>query len=154
MNTESIVHNQLLSLQKSKGSVCISIILPTHRLSPDRRVDNLKLKNSITAAKQLLQYKYTVYNIQVLMEAIDEIYDTIDFSHNSDGLGIYISTDVKLAVQFPFMVEEKVMVGDSFEIRDLLYKDNYSVPYLVILLSKNKIRLYKVLLDELEEIID
>ena len=67
MNTESIVHNQLLSLQKSKGSVCISIILPTHRLSPDRRVDNLKLKNSITAAKQLLQYKYPVSNIQLLM---------------------------------------------------------------------------------------
>ena len=154
MNTESIVHNQLLSLQKSKGSVCISIILPTHRLSPDRRVDNLKLKNSITAAKQLLQYKYPVSNIQLLMEAIDEIYDTIDFSHNSDGLGIYISSDVKLSVQFPFAVEEKVMVGDSFEIRDLLYKDNFSVPYLVILLSKNQICLYKGLLDELEEIID
>jgi hypothetical protein len=88
------------------------------------------------------------------MEAIDEIYDTIDFSHNSDGLGIYISSDIKLAVQFPFPVEEKVMVGDSFEIRDLLYKDNFSVPYLVILLSKNQIRLFKGLLDELEEIID
>jgi hypothetical protein len=154
MNTEYIIHNQLQSLQKSKGSVCVSIILPTHRLSPERRVDNLKLKNSITAAKQLLQYKYTVSNIQTLMEAIDEIYDTIDFSHNSDGLGIYISSDIKLAVQFPFPVEEKVMVGDSFEIRDLLYKDNYSVPYLVILLSKNHIRLFKGLLDELEETID
>jgi hypothetical protein len=154
MNTEYIIHNQLQSLQKSKGTVCVSIILPTHRLSPERRVDNLKLKNSITAAKQLLQYKYTVSNIQILMEAIDEIYDTIDFSHNSDGLGIYISSDIKLAVQFPFPVEEKVMVGDSFEIRDLLYKDNFSVPYLVILLSKNQIRLFKGLLDELEEIID
>ena len=154
MNTEYLIHNQLLSLQKTKGSVCVSIILPTHRLSPERRVDNLKLKNSITAAKQLLQYKYTVSNIQLLMDAIDEIYDTIDFSHNSDGLGIYISSDIKLAVQFPFTVEEKVMVGDSFEIRDLLYKDNYSVPYLIILLSKNQIRLFKGLLDELEEIID
>ena len=154
MNTEYLIHNQLLSLQKTKGSVCVSIILPTHRLSPERRVDNLKLKNSITAAKQLLQYKYTVSNIQLLMDAIDEIYDTIDFSHNSDGLGIYISSDIKLAVQFPFTVEEKVMVGDSFEIRDLLYKENYSVPYLVILVSKNHIRLYKGLLDELEEIID
>ena len=154
MNAEYIVHNQLLSLQKSKGTVCVSIILPTHRLSPERRVDHLKLKNSITAAKQLLQYKYTVSNIQILMEAIDEIYDTIDFSHNSEGLGIYISSDVKLAVQFPFTVEEKVMVGDSFEIRDLLYKENYSVPYLVILLSKNQICLYKGLLDELEEIFD
>jgi hypothetical protein len=154
MNTEYVIHNQLQSLQKSKGTVCVSIILPTHRLSPERRVDNLKLKNSITAAKQLLQYKYTVSNIQILMEAIDEIYDTIDFSHNSDGLGIYISSDIKLAVQFPFPVEEKVMVGDSFEIRDLLYKDNFSVPYLVILLSKNQIRLFKGLLDELEEIID
>ena len=46
MNAEYIVHNQLLSLQKSKGTVCVSIILPTHRLSPERRVDNLKLNQT------------------------------------------------------------------------------------------------------------
>ena len=46
MNTEYVIHNQLQSLQKSKGTVCVSIILPTHRLSPERRVDNLKLKSA------------------------------------------------------------------------------------------------------------
>lgn len=154
MNTENIVTKQVQLLQKSKGSICISIILPTHRLSPERRVDNLELKRSINAAKQLLQYKYSVSNIQSLLDAMDEMYQNVDFNHNSDGLGIYISPTVNLAVQFPFPVEEKVMVGDSFEIRDLLYKANYSVPYLAIMLARKEIRLYNGIWDELTEVVN
>ncbi len=154
MFIESAANKQLDLLQNSKGKVCVSIILPTHRLSPDRRVDQLNLKKSINSAKQLLKFKYTVSNIEILLDSIDEIFENIDFSHNSLGLGIFISSDVKLAVQFPFTVEEKVLVGDSFEIRDLLYKENYSIPYLVISLSKNSIRLFTGILDELKEVID
>ena len=90
MSTENTITDQLQSLQKTKGNICVSIILPTHRISPDKRVDLLAFKRSITAAKQLLQFKYTVSNIQPLLDAIDDIYQEIDFSHNSDGLGIYI----------------------------------------------------------------
>ena len=154
MSTENTITDQLQSLQKTKGNICVSIILPTHRISPDKRVDLLAFKRSITAAKQLLQFKYTVSNIQPLLDAIDDIYQKIDFSHNSDGLGIYISSDVKLAVQFPFPVEEKVMVADNFEIRDLLFKANYSAPFLVILLTKKDVRLFKGLWNELTEIVD
>jgi hypothetical protein len=154
MNTEKIIADQLQSLQKTKGNICVSIILPTHRISPERRVDLPAFKRSINAAKQLLQFKYTVSNIQPLLDAIDDIYQKIDFSHNSDGLGIYISSDVKLAVQFPFPVEEKIMVADNFEIRDLLYKANYSAPFLVILLTKKEVRLFKGVWNEITEIVD
>ena len=154
MSTEKTIADQLQSLQKTKGTICVSIILPTHRISPDKRVDLLAFKRSIAAAKQLLQFKYTVSNIQPLLDAIDDIYQKIDFSHNSDGLGIYISSDVKLSVQFPFPVEEKVMVADNFEIRDLLFKANYSAPFLVILLTKKEVRLFKGLWNELTEIVD
>jgi hypothetical protein len=45
-------------------------------------------------------------------------------------------------------------VGDSFEIRDLLYKANYSVPYWAIILARKEIRLYNGIWDELTEVVD
>jgi hypothetical protein len=59
-----------------------------------------------------------------------------------------------MLVQFPFPVEEKVMVGDSFEIRDLLYKQDYGLPYLALSVTKKGIRLFHGSWKELEEITD
>jgi hypothetical protein len=154
MNNENAINEQLKSLQKNKGNICISIILPTNRLSPERRVDEIRMKFAINSAKQLLQYKYATNDNELLKDSIDEIYKKIEFIHNTDGIGLFVSTNFQLLVQFPFSVEEKIIVGDSFEVRDLIYKKNISTPYLVILLSKKTIRLYNGVLDKLTEIID
>ena len=154
MDNEMITSEQLKSLLKEKGSVCISIILPTHRISTDRRVDKMKMISAMNTAKQLLQYKYPIAEIKNLLNSIDEIYQKIAFTHNTEGIGLFISSKVQLIVQFPFPVEEKVMVGESFEVRDLIYKENSSIPYLVIVLSKNTVRLYNGVLDKLTEVID
>ena len=154
MKTEKLLGEELLDMQKEKGKICISIIVPTHRLSPERRVDKLEVERAINNAKESLQYRYPESNINPLLQAIDDLYETIDFTHNSDGLGLYVSPNTKLAVQFPFPVEEKVMVGDNFELRDLLYKVNYANPYFVLLLTEKEVRLFEGTWDDLNEIKD
>jgi hypothetical protein len=154
MKTEKLLGEELLDMQKEKGKICISIIVPTHRLSPERRVDKLEVERAINNAKESLQYRYPESNINPLLQAIDDLYETIDFTHNSDGLGLYVSPNTKLAVQFPFPVEEKVMVGDNFELRDLLYKVNYANPYFVLLITEKVVRLFEGAWNELNEIKD
>ena len=131
-------------MQKEKGKICVSIIVPTHRLSPERRVDKLEVERALDNARQFLQFKYAEPNIKPLLQALDELYQDIDFTHNSDGLGLYVSPNIKFSVQFPFPVEEKVMVGDNFELRDLLYKVNYANPYFVLLLTEKRYGFLKV----------
>jgi len=154
MSNENTINEQLKSLQINKGNICISIILPTHQLSPERKVDDIKIKLAINRVKQLLQHKYSKNENKLLINSIDEIYKKNEFMHNTDGIGLFVSTNFELLVQFPFSVEEKIIVGDSFEVRDLLYKKNISTPYLVILLSRKRIRLYNGVLNKLIEIID
>ncbi|MBC6490110.1 hypothetical protein ACFSQD_07265 [Flavihumibacter stibioxidans] len=154
MLSETLVGEDLLAMQNEKGNICISIVVPTHRLSPERRVDVQELEKAIQNAKQLLEYKYPDNDNKPLSEAMDDLYSTIDFTHNSEGIGLYISSHLKLAVKFPFPVEEKVMVGDDFEIRDLLYKVNLSHPYYVLRLTKNGVNLFEGSMDRLEEITD
>jgi hypothetical protein len=139
-------------LQKGKGTICISIIVPTHRRSPGRVADKPGTEKLIKYAKEWLRVKYTESDLTSLLQSLDELYKEIDFMHNFEGIGLYVSDHFKMLVQFPFPVEEKVMVGDSFEVRDLLYKQDYGKPYLVLLISENRIRLFRGSWRELEEI--
>jgi hypothetical protein len=154
MISEKLVGEDLLELQNEKGNICISVIVPTHRLSPERRVDKLNIKRAIEKAEQLLELKYSEEIIKPLMKKIDELFQHIDFEHNTEGLGLYVSSNIELSVQLPFPVEEKVIVGDSFEIRDLLYKVNYSNPYYVLLLTEKGARLFEGTWKKMNEIKD
>ena len=154
MKSDKLLGEEILSLQKEKGKICVSIIVPTHRLSPDRRIDKLAMKRAVENAKQLIQFRYTVSNVTPLLQSIDALYEAIDFNHNSEGLGLYVSPGLQLSVQFPFPVVEKVIVGDNFEIRDLLYKVNYAKPYFVLQLTQKGVRLFEGSWDELAEIKD
>jgi Bacterial archaeo-eukaryotic release factor family 3 len=154
MISEKLLGEDLLYMLQGKGKICISIIVPSHRLSPDRRVDKLEVERAIAKAKELIKYRYTESNTDPLLQSMDELYKDIDFTHNADGLGLYVSPDIKLAVQYPFPVKEKVMVGDNFEVRDLLYKVNYSGPYFVLLLTEKGARFFEGEWSLLKEIKD
>jgi len=89
-----------------------------------------------------------------LIRSMDELFGSIDFMRNMEGIGLYVSPNIKLAVKFPFPVKEKVMVDDNFEIRDLLYKINYAVPYYVLMLAEKGGRLFEGRWKDLAEIKD
>jgi hypothetical protein len=57
-------------------------------------------------------------------------------------------------VHFFFPVKEKVMIGRSFEIRDLLYQTNYSRRYFTLMISEKEARLFEGRLNGLVEITD
>jgi len=142
------------SMQKEKGNICISIIVPTHKLSPERRVDHLVLEKAVRAAKKYLLHNYREEEIKPLQQAVDELYDRIDFNHNAKGLGLFVSGNIKESVQFFFPVKEKVIIGRSLEVRDLLYQAYYSHPYYTLLLTEKEARLFEGRLNHLLEIKD
>jgi hypothetical protein len=154
MISKRLLDEELWTMRKEKGKICISIIVPTHRLSPERRVDKPEVERAIENARQFLQSKYPEPYIKPLLKSLDELFNDIDFNHNSEGLGLYVSPNMKLAIHYPFAVEEKVMVGDNFELRDLLYKINYAHPYFVLLLTEKEVRLFGGRWNDLFEIND
>ena len=154
MANEKLLGEDLQALQNEKGDICISIIVPTHRLSPERRADKLNVKRAIEKAEQLLKYKYSEEIAHTLTAKMKNLFQRINFIHNNEGIGLYVSSNIGLSVQFPFPVEEKIIVEESFEVRDLLYKVNYSNPYYVLLLTEKGARLYDGSWNELHEIKD
>jgi hypothetical protein len=154
MKRHDLLGEELLTLQNERGNICVSIIVPTHRLSHERTVDRLAVVRACDMARQMLKHKYKTEEIGPLLGGIDALFKDIDFVHNADGIGMYISANTRRLVRFPFPVEEKVMVGDNFELRDLLYKVSYSVPYFVLALTEKNARFFEGSWDELQEIND
>ena len=142
----------LLLLRSARGNICVSIIIPTHRTSPDRRIDKPEVENAIGRAKQLLQFRHPEKDIKPLLQSLDDQLKKIDFMHNAEGLGIYVSSEIKLLLHFSFPVKEKIMVDDNFEIRDLLYKINYDQPYYVLMLTEKVAKLFEGSWNDLFEI--
>jgi hypothetical protein len=151
---KKMVANDHQQLRNEKSDVCISIITPTHRLSPDRRTDPIQLENAIQQVKSHLHNKYDHAAINPLIQAMDELYGQIDFTRNTAGIGLFVSQNVKGLIHFFFPVKERIMIGQSFDIRDLLYESFYDVPYVVLMLSQKEARLFNARLNMVKEITD
>jgi hypothetical protein len=157
MNSIPLMQNtEIEKLLSESGAPCISIILPTHRLSPDRRVDIEFVRKSVIQAKEIIAQKYTTtnFNLEVLNKRLDALVETIDYIHLKDGIGIYLSPRIAQIVAFPFPVIKKVTAGPSFDSRDLLYYKNSVLDYMILNISRKYIHLYKGKGEQIVEIED
>lgn len=149
-----MLSNDLETLLAEKSDVCISVIMPTHRLSPGKRTDPVELNNLLENVKLELQKKHDNATIAPLTLAMDELYEQIDFMHNTAGIGIFISAGVKKLIPFFFPVKERVTIAQAFDTRDLLYESYYDTPYVVLQLSQKETRLFNGHLNSLTAITD
>jgi hypothetical protein len=74
------------------------------------------------------------------------------FQGRSIGVGFFASEDSSGTVTFPFEVDNTVYVGDSFETRDLWFLKDLLRPYYLLLVDKRGSRLFRGVMDSLEEI--
>jgi Bacterial archaeo-eukaryotic release factor family 3 len=134
---------EIRALIQEKSEWCVSVIIPTHRTSPDRRVDTEVLHKSISQTKDLLSKKKVPVEIhKSLVESLDKLVREFDPVHATEGLGLFVSPDVSRLVHFPFPVKEKIIIDKTFETRDLYYLEQYAKPYYLLNLSKNEAHLF------------
>lgn len=149
LDTDNDVSSEIRDMVKEKGSTCVSIIVPTHRLGQDRQGDFKEVQRAILVAKQS-----GLKEEEKILSGIDDLFEQIDFNRNKEAIGIFVSSHIKKLVKFPFPVTKKIIVNKLFHLHDLLYLENYSTPYYLVEISEKEIRLFRGLIDHLEEIKD
>ena len=134
----------LKSLQNKQDDPCVSVIVPTHRISTNTKEDHIRLKNAIKRVSESLHEQYDKKKVTPLIERLEKIVENeLDYANLLEGLGIFISPNLEKIVHIPFEVEERVIVDTSFEVRDLLLSLNRELDYNVLLLSENNIRFFQ-----------
>jgi hypothetical protein len=149
-----MINQEIFELLNHSEIPCVSVIVPTHRISPDRIKDRVAIEKAIIKAKELLfeNFSKEASAIDSVIIKLDDIVNKIDFLHAKDGLGIFVSQSLCKLVFFPFQVVEKVKVDTTFDSRDLLYYSNSIIDFAVFSISKKYLRIFKAKGEELIEI--
>ena len=137
--------NVLTELKNNKTTPCVSVILPVHSASHEHIIDEMEVDKIFAKAKDQIINIYGRENgEEKIFEKLDELSMEVDRTSNSvAGLGFFVSPDVSRVVKFPFPVKEKVVVGNNFEVRDILYMSDTMLDYYVLQINEKVVKLYE-----------
>lgn len=152
MQPYNVSESDFTQLLKETGPNCITIIVPLQKFSPDRKIDLISVKRAIVLAKESLRKKVSREEAQLLEQSLDDTFSQINFVFNREGIGIYVSPHVKQVVSFFFPVMGKVVLANSFELKDLIYQHFYDRIYYVLLLREKLVRLFEGQFNRLKEV--
>lgn len=130
----------LKKLSSHQDTLCVTLILPTHRTAPDNQQDRINLKNLVTAATAKLHETNGTRDISGLLDNLKKT-EEIDIQHNKEGLVVFISEHVFEYERLLFSPEQRFIIDSNFATRDLIRQMNYEDNYYVMTLSNNKVRL-------------
>ncbi|HSN60663.1 MAG TPA: hypothetical protein VLR49_07000, partial [Ferruginibacter sp.] len=79
---------------------------------------------------------------KLVLHKLTAIIESLDYKTHKKSIAIYVSPVFEKVLYLDIAVEEKIIIDESFEIRDLLYSKKQLHKYLVLLLSGKESRLY------------
>jgi hypothetical protein len=127
--------SDLKSFQAHRGYPSVSILAPTHRTAPTNKQDSIRVKNLVRKAIGRLHGEFKKREVAAVVKNLQELVKKVDWEHTLDGLALFVTQEVSLAVDLPFKVKARVQIDESFATRDLVYAFNRSPPYRVLVLG-------------------
>lgn len=144
--------HDLLTLQQHRADPAISVLLPTHRTSPDNKRDPIVLKNLLTEAVNRLEERLGKRDAEPLVQRLEQEAAAVDFRHTLDGLAIFVSADHASTQIIAEPLPARVVLDATFATRDLVFALNRSPRYWVLALSEQPSRLYEGTRETLVEV--
>ncbi|EKQ66916.1 hypothetical protein OsccyDRAFT_4728 [Leptolyngbyaceae cyanobacterium JSC-12] len=149
-----ITRQDLSQLQSLVKVPALSILLPTHRTSPDNKQDPIRVKNLVDEATARLSQEFSQRELEPLLQRLNALVSEINYPYTLDGLALYVSHDFAKLYYLPFSVPARVIIDQTFATRDLVYGMHRSLRYWVLLLSQASTRLFAGTGETLEEVQD
>lgn len=138
-----VTKDELKKLIKKNNGSYVSIFLPTETAGKEVDQGRIRLKNLIKECEDgLKKTGMPDKAIRKLLSPLEKLMnDSMFWSHQSEGLAIFISNDDFFYYQLPLKFDELVMVSNRFHIKPLLPLFNNNGQYYVLALSQQEVRL-------------
>lgn len=120
----------------------VSIILPFEpKMSTKPELEYL-LKRAIEKAEKDLKTNYPADVTATIMQKIRAQVRELDFSTYKKSIALFVSPVFERVFYLDIPVEEKLIIDESFEIRDLVYSKKEIHKYLVLVISRERSRIF------------
>lgn len=120
----------------------VSIIMPFEPKMGLRKELANSLKIAADKVEQKLLKDYPRDIAALVMKKVRTIISNLNFDTHKKSIAIYVSPVFEKLLYLDVLVEERIIIDESFEIRDLVYSKKQVPEYLVLLLSGNESRIY------------
>jgi len=138
-----------------QGQPCLSIIVPTAKYTRGRSLNPDIIQKAIAKAEKLLSHTaWPNDQIIQLSSKLEAVKNKIDYMRMQEGMAIFISPEIFKIYLLPFSVTEKVMLARNFEIRDIVYFNQFLATYYLLSVSKKLVRLFKGRGRDLQEVLN
>lgn len=142
------MNTTLKKLKNIDSDCCITIILQTHRTTPDNEKDSIVLKNLVKEAQSRLAADFEKKMVDKMMARITKLSEDINHRHNKESLILFINENVAEYIRLPIAVENRVVVDKTFATRDLIRALHQQASYYVLVLGGDKARLIEAINDK------
>ena len=120
----------------------VSIILPFEPKMGSKKELTHSLKIAAGKVEKELLENYPRETAILIMQKLRAMIKVLNFSTHKKSIAIYVSPVFEKVLYLDVQVEEKIIVDESFEIRDLVYSKKQLHKYLVLMLSSRVSRIY------------
>jgi hypothetical protein len=140
---ESFRVEALQSLLADGQGPHLSIYLPTQRRHPDRKQVSARLHSLLHRAKELLQARSEVRDVETFLEPLRQLDAESLAEHALDGLALFRSETSMAVYRLPMPVPEIVVVAATYHTKPLLRFLSSNGRYLVLCVSQNEVALHE-----------
>jgi hypothetical protein len=120
----------------------VSIIVPFEPKMSLKTELSHSLKTAFDKVERELLESYPGEICRLVMNKLGVILKNLNYNTHKKSIAIYVSPVFEKVLYLDIAVEEKIIVDESFEIRDLVYSKKQMHKYLVLLLSGKESRIY------------
>lgn len=120
----------------------VSIIMPFESKISLKTELAHALKTTADKVQLELQQNYPKEMSSLITQKLRSLIDNLKFDTHKKSIAIYVSPVFEKVVYLDIPVEEKIIIDETFEIRDLVYSKKQMHKYLVLLLSGKEIKMY------------
>ncbi len=120
----------------------VSIILPFEPKMNLKTELTHSLKTAADKVELELRKEYPEEMSTLVMKKLRTLIRGLNFNTHKKSIAIFVSPVFEKVLYLDVQVEEKIIIDESFEIRDLVYSKKQLHKYLVLLLSGKESRIY------------
>jgi hypothetical protein len=129
-------------LKVEKYMPCVSIILPFEPKISLKSELQYKLKLALGRVESELLANYTEEKSLNVLRRLRSLIKNIDYTTHKKSIAIFASPLIEKIFYLDIPVQEKIIIDESFEIRDLVYSKKEMHKYLVLVLTGKKTKIY------------
>jgi hypothetical protein len=121
-----------------KYQPCVSIIMPFEPKMGQKSAIESRLKSAMNKVKNELQDNYPDEKAVPVFHKLFSLIKNLNYSTHKKSIAVFVSPIIEKVYYLNVPVKEKIIIDESFGIRDLIHSKKEIYKYLVLMLSNER----------------